>query len=35
MEDTAFATQMSKSLVVEYIDLIEELYNSEEEGNVN
>jgi hypothetical protein len=23
------------SLVVEYTDLIEELYNSEEEGNVN
>lgn len=35
MEDTAFARQMSKSFVVEYIDLIEELYNSEEEGNVN
>jgi len=35
VEEAAFATQLSRSLVVEYADLIEELYGGGEEENVN
>ncbi len=35
VEETAFAAQLSKSLVLEYMDLINELYGGEEKENVN
>jgi hypothetical protein len=35
VEETSFTTQLSKSLVVEYDDLIEELYGGGEKENVN
>lgn len=35
VKETAFATQLSKSLVVEYADLIEELHGGGDEANVN
>jgi hypothetical protein len=35
VEETSFTTQLSKSLVVEYEDLIEELYGGGEKENVN
>ncbi|MCD6455641.1 MAG: DUF1670 domain-containing protein, partial [Methanophagales archaeon] len=35
VEETSFTTQLSKSLVVEYEDLIEELYGGSEKENVN
>ncbi len=35
VEEAAFTTQLSKSLIVEYAELIEELYGGEEKENVN
>ena len=34
VKEAAFTTQLSKSLIVEYAELIEELYGGEEKENV-